>query len=833
MPVLDGSQAYAALVGLLEDETRIDWSATAPAVDRLRTALSESPMRASPLDVAVLLRQALRHEHARRGHTVSPAVVIKHPRLLQFSNWQKVGLDARVGGEGTIVSALPWAPPWLDAGDPEGVDARAASEARCRFFVGQQVAGDPLLKSVGREFYRSTGQRAAVRTALSTPAGGTTVVALPTGEGKSLIFQLAHTVGFVGSSRTDSRSVTLVIVPTVALGLNHQIEAVEICRLTPPLTFQGGNEVSNAQIVQHISDGSQGLCFASPEAACGTLRGALRRAAEGGYLRALVVDEAHLIDQWGTGFRTEFQELSGLRRELLAMSPPEQRFRTILLSATLTDSSLETLRSLFGGDESFESFAAVQLRPEPDYWVAPKTTEVGRIDRVLEAMHHAPRPAVLYVTKVNDADAWMARLVDAGFGRIAKLHGKTRREEREAVVEQWRRGALDVVVGTSAFGLGIDYAHARSVVHACVPETLDRFYQEVGRGGRDGCASLSLIVPTPRDLIEAKALNAKKIISVRRGLERWTTMFERKILLPNGRFAVKIDGRPGATAEDIDMSGDRNTDWNLRTLALMSRAGLIRMKGSPNPRPIAEGDWLELEILEEGHLDRSIWSEFVEPIRTANAAANDRNFDLMERFLSANDCPASVLEALYGSSRVGAECSRCRVCRVEPGSRREAVVVGEPRSPWPAKAPNPILADLLGKDGRLLVTYEPEYARRRASSRHLADCFLRLNSLGVAKLLLLGDPMFDMKRVLGFAERAPMFVSAVSGLVYSRLPRGPEIVLVAEDIRLEEVNLIPKPDAPRIFIVPENQQSPDKRRLSDVFGGRTLSLEHFYTRVLE
>jgi superfamily II DNA helicase RecQ len=224
----------------------------------------------------------------------------------------------------------------LEVNDSEGVDARAAAEVRCRFFEGQQVTGDPLLKSVKRDFYRSVGQRAAVRTALSTPPGGTTVIALPTGEGKSLIFQLAHTVGFVGSKGTDGRSVTLVIVPTVALGVNHQIEAVSICGLAPPLAYQGGNDVSNAQIAKQVTDGTQGLCFASPEAACGALRGALRKAAEGGYLRAMVIDEAHLVDQWGTGFRTEFQELSGLRRELLAAAPPEQRMRTLLLSATLT-----------------------------------------------------------------------------------------------------------------------------------------------------------------------------------------------------------------------------------------------------------------------------------------------------------------------------------------------------------------------------------------------------------------------------------------------------------------------------------------------------------------
>lgn len=830
MNALEGGAAFAALERMLAEPDRSDWTAAEQSIERLRICLSDAATGASALDIAVLLRQALRHEHARREYTVAPAVAIKHPRLLGFSAWASVGIEARSFPSGLVVSASPWLPKWLDAGDPQGVDARASAEVRCRFFDGQKIQGDPLLKSVNRKFYRSVGQRAAVRAALSTPAGGTTVVALPTGEGKSLIFQLAHAVGFANSKPSDGRSVTLVVVPTVALGVNHQMEAADICGLPPPLAYQGGSDTLNAQIVQKTADGSQGLCFASPEAACGALRGSLRKAAEGGYLRAIVIDEAHLVDQWGTGFRTEFQELSGLRRELLAASPAENRARTLLLSATLTDSSLETLRSFFGGEEDFESFSAVQLRPEPDYWVAEESSDQSRIERVLEALHHVPRPCVLYVTEVADADAWANRLLAAGFGRVAKLHGDTRRSEREVIVEKWRAGALDIVVGTSAFGLGIDYPHARSVLHACVPETLDRFYQEVGRGGRDGCASISLIVPTRRDRSSAQGLNKDKIIGIARGLERWTAMFEGKRTVPSGRFAVNIGGRPGVNARDIDMIGDLNTDWNLRTLALMSRANLIRMRGAPNPRLDESGDWLEVDILEEGHLVSSIWTELVEPVRSASAAARERNLTLMERFLERSTCPASVLESLYGIDRVGIECSRCSVCRSNPEMRRHTRNVGEPRSGWPAPVINPELATLLGNDRRLLVTYDPESTGRK-TSRHMAECFGRLSLLGVTKLLCLGKSPFDMARVLSFAERTPFFVSEVDGLVYSRLPRGPEIVLVGTDGRLEEVNLIPKPDAPRLFIVPDEQRSFDGRRLSDVFGGRVLTLENFMARV--
>ncbi|MGO7394563.1 protein DpdF [Rhizobium ruizarguesonis] len=829
---LEGHEAFAALTRLLagRDDGK-NWQATSPAIERLRSALCEIPRLTTDLDVAVLLRHALRYEFARRSYNVSPTVHVEHPRLSAFKAWETLGLQSGWSANGLTISAHAWQPSWLPTNDPNGVDGLASSETEKRRFGAVDNQGDPFLASIGRSAYRSRGQRAAVRSALSTPAGGTLVVALPTGEGKSMIFQLIQSVGFTGSDNFTGKGVTLVIVPTVALGINHEQEAVDVCGLSRPLTFQGGNEVQNAIIAERIIDGTQGLCFVSPEAACGTLRGPLRHAAELGHLRALVVDEAHLVDQWGTGFRTEFQELSSLRRELVAAAAPAQRMRTILLSATLTDSSLDTLQTLFGTDGDFESIAAVQLRPEPDYWISDVVDRTSRIERVLEALHHAPRPAVLYVTEVEEANAWYSRLKDVGFGRMRKLHGKTNQDDRETAVSEWRRGALDIVVGTSAFGLGIDYAHARTIIHACVPETLDRFYQEVGRGGRDGKASLSIIVPTKRDFATAKRINTQKVIGIDRGLVRWTTMFNHKMSLGGTRFAVRIDGRPGTDEADIDMFGDKNTDWNLRTLTLMARAGLIRLLGSPYPRILSEGDWLEVDVLEDHHLDETTWRERIEPFRRVIRSANQRNFDLMREYLADRRCPAEILEELYGADRVSRTCSRCRRCRADPTSRHSARAVGEPRAPWPGPI-TPDVKRLLDRDNRLLVTYDPGESHRK-TSRRLGESIERLQRVGVSKLLILGEPPFEIARILQFAENVPFFVSKVTSLALSRLPRGAEIVLVGANQSLSAQNLEPRLETPRIFITPRDQKSFDQRRLRDVFGGRTLTLDDFISRVTQ
>ena len=826
---LDGFEAFDALAGLLRGEVPAEaWSAKSPAIERLRVALTEDPQTATAMDLAVLVRQALRHEFGRRERAVSPSVIVSHPRLQGFGDWGQVGCVASGSPQQLRIESRSWRPVWLVDETGGGVDDYVAAEKVKRRFGAANSQGDPFLGSVGRTSYRSPGQRAAVRAALTTPPGATLAVALPTGEGKSMVFQLIHSVGFAGAGQNDRPGVTLVIVPTVALGLNHEQEAVTVCSLEKPLAYQGGSTAQNRTIADRIRDGSQGLCFASPEAACGPLRGALRQAAESGFLRAMVIDEAHLVDQWGTGFRTEFQELSGLRRELMSAAPPIDRMRTILLSATLTDSSLETLRALFGSGGEFQSLSVVKLRPEPDYWVARSTDPQTRIERVLETLNHAPRPAVLYVTQVQDAKDWHARLRKAGFGRLGLMHGQSSRDEREAVVEKWRHGALDIVVGTSAFGLGIDYAHARTVIHACIPETLDRFYQEVGRGGRDGLAALSITLPAVSDFAMAEDINRQKIIGIDRGLERWTEMFDRKILLTNGNFAVRIDGRPGSAGPDIDMFGDANTDWNLRTVALIARAGLIDLLGAPNPKPDQPGEWLEIEVRDEEHLDARVWTAKVEQVRVASRKASQSNLALMKRFLNDAECPAGVLEELYGKGSVGRECSRCAACRANTDNRQSAVAMGEPRSPW-SPSIDPMVIDLFDHAMKLLVLYPDTLPS--ASTRRLSDSLRRLERLGVAKLVTLGEAPFESDRLLKFATTRPYFVSSPARLALSRLPNGAEVVLVGADQVLEPQNLTPRNNRPRIFIAPENQIAPDGRPLRQVFGGRTLTLAEFNSRL--
>jgi ATP-dependent DNA helicase RecQ len=261
----------------------------------------------------------------------------------------------------------------------------------------------------------------------------------------------------------------------------------------------------------------------------------------------------------------------------------------------------------------------------------------------------------------------------------------------------------------------------------------------------------------------------------------------------------------------------------------MARAGLLRLLGTPNPRVEQDGDWLRVEIIDDHHLDPVTWQQRVKPVRRDASLAGQRNLDLMRSFLDDQRCPAEILEELYGSDRIGRACSRCSRCRANPANRRPTVTIGEPRGPW-VQPLYPPLARLFDLNLRLLVTYEPDKLPR-AASRRLSETLQRLRHAGLAKLVILGDQPFDMPSVLKFAEKAPFFVSKVSSLALSRLPGGPELVLVGHDQRLEEQNLAVRQETPRIFFTPLDQDAPDGRPLRDVFGGRKLTLDEFHARV--
>ena len=565
--------------------------------DRVSAALDLAASgRGGSVDAAVLLRQVLRSDDVRRevrkpgfNGDDRPKVTaawldVPHSRSFPLSfPWADFGLDCQTRPKGiTRVRAVPWRPAWLDCDTVSSVDHDVSDSRVVR--LDESVPGDPFLRQLGQEFtrYRTPGQRAAVRSALVAPAGSTVVVNLPTGGGKTLaLLAPAVTVSAAGS-------VSVVVVPTVALALDQQRRYANQHPDSPSTAYHGGlTSAEKADFLYRLRSGGQPIIFTNPEALVASLARPLISAAAGGRLRLLAVDEAHVVASWGDAFRPHFHALAGLRTHLLreASAAGHQPFKTVLASATITEDALDLLKALFGRPGPFFHVGAPLVRPEPSYWAARESGSAERDERLAESLFRLPRPAIVYTTLRDERAARpgvltpkrLSRLaIDHGFVRFAVVDGMSTSAHRESVLRDMRDSpgrpaSIDLVFATSAFGLGIDIPDIRTVVHACVPESLDRYYQEVGRGGRDGRSMISLSLPTRPDWDVAAGLSTPRLLTTERARDRWAAMMQASEALSADTLRVPLTAVP----VNLNQHTDYNERWNLFTVSLMARAGAL------------------------------------------------------------------------------------------------------------------------------------------------------------------------------------------------------------------------------------------------------------------
>lgn len=601
-------------------------------------------LRARPvvtLDHGVLLRQAVRWSQDRLFvGTVQPAF---HAVM--------ASCGVALNGAGDLVTEA-YRPDWL-MGDDRPID-----EPPSLAIPEERLPAEPWLWSLAegemREWH-SPAQKEACWQALTARPGSTCLIGLPTGAGKSLTFQLAARF---------SAGVTIVIVPTTALAIDQCLSAREILKDFPHLgpRYYASNDPTNdpASVREALRDGSCRLLFASPEACVsGSLRTLIEELASAGRLDRLVVDEAHIIDSWGGHFRVEFQLLAIRRRQWLEMSGG--RLRTLLLSATFTPYCLDLLRNMFG-DDDWNQFACQRLRPEISYFRQGFEGQTLRDAALLEALHHLPRPLIVYVTKVDDAIRLQEAIKAEGFAATECFHGDTVGLDRRRLLAAWRTDQIEIMVATSAFGMGVDKADVRAVVHACFPESVHRYYQEVGRGGRDGAGSVALWMPaTKADKAVAMGLLPKLL--GRDLIElRWKSLLDAATDGPDGVLSITTNVKHERLIGG--RSYGENIRWNKRLLLMMARADLIDLKDLQyEEEPSEPGVWVERVLLTTRFppADGRV-ADRLEAPRSRDLDEAARGAVALDAYLAGDAKICRLLRREYGADTIVA-CGGCVGCR--------------------------------------------------------------------------------------------------------------------------------------------------------------------------
>ncbi|WP_405645226.1 protein DpdF [Streptomyces sp. NBC_00019] len=799
-------------------------------------------------DIAALLAQMLRHQAGVTGQRHHELEINLHERGIELQALKRAHLRVERFGatRHTVRLGDAWTPDWLH-GDPRWIDLACASPGP---FIGtgnttvetsarpnSPVPVDPALHAIAPDIdrYRSRSQASAVRTASLADPASTLHVVLPTGTGKSLVG--------LAPGLLRPRGTTIVVLPTIALALDqerHLRKRFPTSALPRELAYHSDRaSEERAAIKERLREGTQRILLTSPEALVRGFTATLRTLATSGQLTNLVVDEAHLVRLWGLSFRPEFQIVASLVGELreLATGAGHPPPRVTLLSATLSAPSLQLNDQLFAGTAESLFVGSTFLRSELRYLRGTTTAPDVRIERLIEAMHHLPRPAIIYTTKKEPARIIAERLLTAGFARTAVFHGDLGSAERLGIMRGWSGDdgptTTDIVVGTSAFGLGVDQSDVRTVVHACVPASVDRFYQEVGRAGRDGHAALSVWLPATPDAAEGQQVENATVIGNVKAWNRWEAMRDHRLPPQPGRGLI-LDTTvvPGHG----DEPSDANELWNRNTLVLMERANLITID-RPAP-PVVEHIPGEPQQAWQARFSKE-WTAFVShvPVRLRSHVANlDRetleaalqrtrteiknaeaaSTARITRLLEGNECWGRVLSeeytytdfgAMRASQNVAPACSGCpaEAHMHQPTLHTVRPLVGEALMPDLGRSPSTALAYLAAGHRSIVVTY-PSGRLRTALSNLIQSCVTNGVRGIVASAALLGLPA--IRTASRFADEGMVAVDPLrTGGVPARLS-VPSLILIDHGDTPPLSWLAPTSGPLRVVVVPEDMPDP-------------------------
>ena len=318
---------------------------------------------------------------------------------------------------------------------------------------------DPILNRFGYDEFRE-GQKEIIT---SLEEGHDAIAILPTGNGKSFIYQY---IGIKEKCRV------VIVSPLIALMVDQvaSLKQLGIHRAVAITSLM--TEAEKNYILSTLNEYQ--FIFVSPE-----MLQAPRFFKQLSKLEIglLVVDEAHCISQWGYDFRSDYLFIGKMRKSL-------KNPRTLALTATATTQVVHDIYTFLGLDQNkttyFQGHAFLKNRE-----IDVISVEGLRSKMLSELLKRVEYPCIVYAATIKEIEGLKESLLGEGFTKIDTFHSKRHSSDRQTIQQKFFRGEVNILLATSAFGMGINQSNIRTIIHYQLPQTLEDYVQQIGRAGRD------------------------------------------------------------------------------------------------------------------------------------------------------------------------------------------------------------------------------------------------------------------------------------------------------------------------------------------------------------
>lgn len=475
------------------------------------------------------------------------------------------------------------------------------------------------LKTLLTQHFGYSQFRGAQQEVLEALYGGENVLlVMPTGMGKSLCYQLPHFF---------LEGLVLVISPLIAL-MKDQVDAAKKLGIKAEFINSSLKPQQRLDRYEKLKKGQIEMLFVTPER---FKKEEFRQALRANKVALLAVDEAHCISQWGHDFRPDYSRLAEFQAFL---GHP----LTLALTATATPEVQEDILNQLGGPERFQTYTSGVERENLNLRVHDVYGEANKLQRMYWRLVHNSGSAIVYFSLIQNLKKASYDLEKLGVSHWV-YHGLLEDRFRKKSQEQFLNSPQGVMLATPAFGLGINKPDIRLVIHNELPSSIEAYYQEVGRAGRDGESSLCELLWDSDD------------ISIQMDFIKWSNpdpSFIRRLyhLIRRNEDRLLVEGLDYLRAE---LNFYNRRDFRLETaLNLLERWGSIERRGSNKITALEEPD--------QDYLNEKLYQ----------SKLNRQNEKLLQLVQWANgeDCRKKVIYQYFGHKvQEDYQCGNCDRCR--------------------------------------------------------------------------------------------------------------------------------------------------------------------------